>query len=125
DLVAILTILKGLPLAYDSDLQEQRVPLYDAAAVAPALEALALVVRGLTFHRDRMRSAADRGMLTATDLADHLARAGVPFREAHEITGRVVRDRLAKGSALGALTLEDLRSHDGRFTPQAREDVRV
>ena len=125
DLVAVLTILKGLPLSYDSDLQEQRVPLYDAAAVAPALEALALVVRGLVFHKDRMRAATERGMLTATDLADHLARADVPFREAHEITGRVVRDRLAKGADLSGLTLDELRSHDARFAPSAVEEIRV
>ena len=125
DLVAVLTILKGLPLAYDSDLQEQRVPLYDAAAVAPALEALALLVRGLVFRRERMRAATDRGMLTATDLADHLARAGVPFREAHEITGRVVRDRLARGADLGGMTLDELRSHDSRFGPTALEEIRA
>ncbi|HUG05413.1 MAG TPA: argininosuccinate lyase, partial [Candidatus Limnocylindria bacterium] len=91
DLVAILTTLKGLPLAYDGDLQEQRVPLYDASAVIPALETLALVVTGLRFDRDAMLRATERGMLTATDLADHLARQGVPFREAHEIVGRLVR----------------------------------
>src|SRR5712692_2369098 len=70
DLVALLTTLKGLPLAYDGDLQEQRVPLYDAATAAPAIEALGLVVRGLTFDRDAMRRATERGMLAATDLAD-------------------------------------------------------
>src|SRR5262249_53540562 len=91
DLVAVLTQLKGLPLAYDGDLQEQRVPLYDAAATAPALDALALVVAGLRFDRAAMARATERGMLTATDLADHLARNGVPFREAHEIVGAIVR----------------------------------
>jgi argininosuccinate lyase len=124
DLVAVLAILKGLPLAYDSDLQEQRVPLYDAAAIAPALEALALMVRGLSFHRERMRAATERGMLTATDLADHLARAGVPFREAHEITGRVVRARLGAGRDLGDITLEELRAHDARFAAAALEEIR-
>jgi argininosuccinate lyase len=123
DVVAILTILKGIPLAYDSDLQEQRVPLYDVAAVAPALEALALVVRGLRFDRARMRAATERGMLTATDLADHLARAGVPFREAHEIVGRLVRERLAAGRDLAGLTLEELRRHDTRFGPSATEEI--
>ncbi|MEX2046427.1 MAG: argininosuccinate lyase, partial [Chloroflexota bacterium] len=90
DLVAVLTTLKGLPLAYDGDLQEQRVPLYDASSVTAALETLALVVTGLRFDRDAMLRATERGMLTATDLADHLARQGVPFREAHEIVGRLV-----------------------------------
>ncbi|MBM4434538.1 MAG: argininosuccinate lyase [Chloroflexi bacterium] len=123
DVVAILTILKGIPLAYDSDLQEQRVPLYDVAAVAPALEALALLVRGLRFDRARMRAATERGMLTATDLADHLARRGVPFREAHEVVGRIVRERLAAGRDLAGLTLEDLRRYDARFEAAALEEI--
>ncbi|MGH2378358.1 MAG: argininosuccinate lyase, partial [Candidatus Limnocylindria bacterium] len=125
DLVAVLTILKGLPLAYGSDLQEQRVPFYDAAAVAAGLEALTLVVQGLRLDRDRMRAAADVGMLTATDLADHLARGGVPFREAHEVVGRIVRARVAEGRGLAGLTLEELRAHDGRFTAAAVDDLGV
>ena len=123
DLVAVLTTLKGLPLAYDGDLQEQRVPLYDAAATAPALDALALVVAGLRFDREAMARATQRGMLTATDLADHLARAGVPFREAHEITGRLVRERLAAGKDLAGITLEELRAVDPRFGPSALDEI--
>jgi len=119
DLVAILTTLKGLPLTYDGDLQEQRVPLYDAASAAPALEALARVMRGLRFDREAMRHATDRGMLAATDLADHLATRGVPFREAHEIVGRIVRDRLAAGTDLAGLTAADLRGFDARFGDDA------
>jgi argininosuccinate lyase len=125
DLVAILTTLKGLPLAYDGDLQEHRVPLYDAAAVIPALETLALVVKGLLFDRDAMRRATERGMLTATDLADHLARQGVPFREAHEIVGRLVRDRLAQKKDLADVTLAELRAVDPRFGASAVEEVDV
>jgi len=125
DLVAVLTILKGLPLAYDSDLQEQRVPLYDAAAVAPALDALALVVRGLRFDRERLRAAAEGGALAATDLADHLARAGVPFREAHEVVARLVRERAARGRDLAGITLDELRAADPRFGPSALEEMRA
>ena len=124
DLVAALTNLKGLPLAYDGDLQEQRVPLYDGAVAAPALRALALVVRGLRVDRDAMRRATERGMLGATDLADHLARRGVPFREAHEIVGRVVRDRLTAGKDLGGMTLDELRRQDKRFEASALEEIR-
>ena len=119
DLVALLTTLKGLPLAYDGDLQEQRVPLYDAATAAPALEALALVVNGLRFDREAMRRATERGMLAATDIADHLAARGVPFREAHEIVGRIVRDRLGAGKDLDGLTAADLRAYDARFGDDA------
>ena len=119
DLVAVLTTLKGLPLAYGSDLQEQRVPLYDAAQATPALEVLAVVVRGLHIDRDAMRRATERGMLTATDLADHLAGRGVPFREAHEIVGRIVRAQIAKDADLVSLTAADLRSYDARFGEDA------
>jgi argininosuccinate lyase len=125
DLVAVLTTLKGLPLAYDGDLQEQRVPLYDAAAVIPALETLALVVKGLRFDREAMRRATERGMLTATDLADHLARRGVPFREAHEIVGRLVRERLAQKKDLASVTLGELRAVDTRFGESAVDEIDV
>ncbi len=124
DLVAVLANLKGLPLAYDGDLQEQRVPLYDGAVAAPALSALALVVRGLRFDRDAMQRATERGMVGATDLADHLARRGVPFREAHEIVGRLVRERVAAKKDLGGLTIDDLRRHDKRFEATALEEMR-
>ncbi len=123
DLVAVLTTLKGLPLAYDGDLQEQRVPLYDAAATAPALGALTLVIGALRFDRRAMERATQRGMLTATDLADHLARAGVPFREAHEIVGKIARERLAAGKDLDGITLEELRAADGRFSPSALDEI--
>ena len=123
DLVAVLTALKGLPLAYDGDLQEQRAPLYDAAEMAPAVATLALVVGGVRFDRDAMRRATERGMLGATDLADHLAKRGVPFREAHEIVGRIVRDRLAKGNDLSGMTIADLRRFDARFEPSAIDDL--
>ncbi len=125
DLVAVLTTLKGLPLAYGGDLQEQRVPLYDAASVAPALEALALVVGGVSFDRAAMRRATERGMLAATDLADHLVRQGVPFRDAHEIVGRIVRDRIAAGADLAGLTLADLRAQDPRFGDDAVAEATI
>ena len=100
------------------------MPLYDGAAVAAALATLAIVVRGLRFDRDAMRRATERGMLGATDLADHLARRGVPFREAHEIVGRIVRDRLAAGKDLGGMTIAELRRHDARFDESAVEEIR-
>jgi argininosuccinate lyase len=125
DLVAVLATLKGLPLAYDGDLQEHRIPLYDAASAAPALEALALVVRGLRFDREAMRRATERGMLAATDLADHLARRGVPFREAHEVVGRIVRDRLGAGKDLAGLTTADLRGYDTRFGDDAADATSI
>ena len=70
-----------------------------------------------------MRRATETGMLAATDLADHLARGGVPFREAHEIVGRIVRDRLAAGKDLAGVTLEELQKVDPRFTASALEEI--
>ncbi len=125
DLVAVLTTLKGLPLAYGSDLQEQRVPLYDAAQAAPGLAVLALVIKDLHVDRDAMRRATERGMLTATDLADHLVARGVPFREAHEVVGRIVRDQLTKGTDLVSLTTSELRGYDARFGDDAAADASV
>jgi argininosuccinate lyase len=125
DLVAVLTTLKGLPLAYDSDLQEHRVPLYDATAIVPALQTLALVVSEMRFDRGAMRRATERGMLTATDLADHLARRGVPFREAHEIVGRLVRERIAANKDLAGITLAELRALDPRFGDSAVDELEV
>ncbi|MDP9265111.1 MAG: argininosuccinate lyase [Chloroflexota bacterium] len=125
DLVAVLTTLKGLPLAYASDLQEQRQPLYDAAGAAHALTALAIVVAGLHIDREAMWRATERGLLTATDLADHLVGRGVPFREAHEITARIVRERLRVRAGLEAMTLEDFRVFDARFAPSVLDEVRA
>ena len=125
DLVAVLTTLKGLPLAYGSDLQEHREPLYDATTVAPALEVLALVIAGLRVDREAMRRATERGMLTATDLADHLARRGVPFRDAHGAVGRIVGDAIAKGRRLADLTLDELRAYHHAFEASALEELDV
>ena len=125
DLVAVLTTLKGLPLAYGSDLQEHRAPLYDLCSVAPAVAALSLVIAEMRIDREAMRRSADRGMLTATDLADHLARRGVPFREAHAVVGRIVQEALAAGRGLGALTLEELRRHHRSFDASALEELDV
>jgi argininosuccinate lyase len=78
----------------------------------------------MRFDREAMRRATDRGMLGATDLADHLATRGVPFREAHEVVGRIVRERLAKGKDLGGMSIAELRAYDARFDPAALEAVR-
>lgn len=103
-LLGLLTVMKGLPLAYNKDLQEDKEALFDVldtvTAVLPALE---LTLRTATFHADRMRAAAQGDFSTATDLADTLVRAGKPFREAHAIVGRLVRACLERG-----LTLEEL-----------------
>src|SRR5438093_11717444 len=99
-LVALLTTLKGLPLAYNRDLQEDKPALFDAAdTLAQCLDVLAAMLPQLRFRTERMAAAAD-GLLLATDVADLLVERGVPFRRAHEIVGRLVRHCLATGTAI-------------------------
>ncbi|MDO8475994.1 MAG: argininosuccinate lyase [Candidatus Rokubacteria bacterium] len=120
NLVAVLTTMKGLPLTYNSDMQEDKEPLFDTVDTLEAvLRVLPPMLASLTFRVDRMREAAGAFYSTATDLADYLVRKGLPFREAHEIVGRTVRHGIAKGKELGELSLEELRS----FSPLIDKDV--
>ncbi len=98
DLTGFLATLKGLPLAYNRDLQEDKEPLFDAVdQVSLALGALTGMIATATFDTDRMRAAADVPVAAATDLAEHLVRSGVPFREAHALVGSLVRRSLEPG----------------------------
>jgi argininosuccinate lyase len=117
-LVALLTTLKGLPLAYNRDLQEDKVILFDAAAtLRSALDVLAAMLPALRFSTGRMARAAD-GLLLATDVADLLVeRQGVPFRQAHEIVGALVRYCLATGTGLRDVDAGELRRISPRLTP--------
>ncbi|MBW3561517.1 MAG: argininosuccinate lyase [Actinobacteria bacterium] len=109
DLVALLTTLKGLPLTYDRDLQEDKEPVFDAAdTLELSLAAMAGAVASLTFDRARLESAAGGGSALATDLAEELARRGVPFRDAHEVVGRLVRLAEERGGDLDVLDASDI-----------------
>jgi len=119
-LVAILTLLKGLPLAYNRDLQEDKEALFDAAdTLRGSLEVMAGVVGSLSFRPERLEAAAAAGFSAATDLAEYLALAGVPFRQAHHLVGRIVRHCIERGQDLPALTLAELRGFSPRFGPDA------
>jgi argininosuccinate lyase len=121
DLVALLTVLKGLPLSYNRDLQEDKEPLFDASATLQAsLEVMAGALATLRVREDRMREAASDPMLLATDLAEALVREGVPFREAHEAVGKVVGHCVEKDLDLRALSREDLRAFHPAFPDGAR-----
>jgi argininosuccinate lyase len=117
DLVALLVLLKGLPLAYAKDLQDDKPPMFDAHdLLGLSLAAMAGMIADLEFVPDRMRAAAAAGLATATDLADWLAgEAQVPFREAHHIAGRAVAAAEAEGKALDELSLDQLRAIDPRI----------
>jgi argininosuccinate lyase len=115
DLVAMLTILKGLPLTYNSDLQEDKERVFDALdTVKPALDVTAKLWPRIRFDVDAMRKAAG-GFALATDLAEYLVERGMPFREAHEIIGALVRETIAAGKALEVLTIEDFRRRSPKF----------
>jgi argininosuccinate lyase len=116
DLVAILTLEKGLPLAYNRDLQEDKTPLFDAVAtVSISLEAMTGALATAKFKADRMRAALEAGHVTATEVADWLSARGIPFREAHEITGKLVREAIDRGVALADLPLDVFRSFHPAF----------
>ncbi len=119
-LMALLTLMKGQPLAYNKDNQEDKEPLFDTADnLRGALKVFADMMGALTCNHERMRAAALQGFSTATDLADYLVRAGIPFRDAHEIVGKAVALGVREGRDLSELDLEELRG----FSPVIGEDV--
>ncbi len=117
-LVGLLTVMKGLPLAYAKDMQEDKEGVFDAAeAWALSLAAMAGMVRDMRPDTARMREAAGAGFATATDLADWLVRAlALPFRTAHHVTGRLVARAEAKGVDLAGLTLDEMQAEEPRIT---------
>ncbi len=120
-LVSLLTTLKGLPSAYDKDLQEDKEPLFDAIdTLEIELPVLTGVIATLTVNRERMAAALGDELL-ATDLADYLARRGVPFRESHALVGQAVRRALALGCGLRALPLEEYAAISPHFGADVRD----
>ncbi|MBV9967400.1 MAG: argininosuccinate lyase [Alphaproteobacteria bacterium] len=111
-LVAVLTVMKGLPLAYQKDMQEDKVPAFEAAdALELCLAAMTGLIRDMRPDRERLRAAAARGFSTATDLADWLVRAlGLPFRQAHHVTGEIVKRAEARGCTLADLPLAEMQA---------------
>lgn len=126
DLTGLLTTLKGLPLAYNRDLQEDKEPLFDAVdTLEVLLPAFTGMVATLAFHTERMAALAPEGFSLATDVAEWLVRQRVPFREAHEIAGACVRACEQRGIDLPALTDADLAAIDPRLTPDVRTVLTV
>ena len=114
--------MKGLPLAYSKDMQDDKVTVFAAHDdLGLCLAAMHGMVASIKFNEAKMRAAAASGFSTATDLADWLVRAaGVPFREAHDITGRAVKAAEAKGVTLDGLSDAELAAIDARLTPAVR-----
>jgi argininosuccinate lyase len=117
-LVALLMVMKGLPLAYAKDMQEDKEPVFDAtASLGLSLAATAGMVRDMQPDASRMRAVAESGYATATDLADWLVRVlGLPFRTAHHVTGRLVAHAEGKGVELMALSLEEMQAEEPGIT---------
>ena len=118
DLMALLTVMKGLPLAYNRDMQEDKEPLFDAVdTTAASLSIMARMMETVAFDRQRFEEEMRRDFLLATELADYLVRKGMPFRTGYEIAGAVVRECAEAGCGLAELPLERYRMHTPLFGP--------
>jgi argininosuccinate lyase len=126
-LIALLTIMKGLPLAYSKDMQEDKEQVFDAAeSLELAIAAMTGMVRDMTINTIRMKAAAGSGYSTATDLADWLVReAGLPFRDAHHVTGRAVALAESRGCDLSELPLADLQGINSAITDKVYDVLTV
>jgi argininosuccinate lyase len=117
NLFSLLTIMKGLPLSYNRDLQEDKLPLFDTVdTVKACLDILNEMLPGIKFNTNRMYETAVEGYSTATDIAEYLVKKGLPFRKAHEITGTIVLYCISKKKKLGELTLRELNKYSPLFS---------
>jgi argininosuccinate lyase len=114
--VSLMTVLKGLPLAYNKDLQESQEPLFDAVETLDGSLRVAIgMIENLEFDTERTRAAVDSGYLVATEVADYLVSKGLPFRQAHDIAGALVKTASARGVELAELSLDDFREEHDLF----------
>ena len=121
DLTGLLATLKGLPLAYNRDLQEDKEPVFDAAdTLELLLPAVSGMIATLKFNTERMEALAPQGFALATDIAEWLVRQGVPFREAHELSGAAVKQAESRGVELWDLTDEEYAAISEHLTPEVR-----
>jgi len=126
NLVAVLTTMKGLPLAYNSDMQEDKEPFFDSVDTLDAiLSVMPPMLASLAFRTDRMRRAAGENFATATDLADYLVRKGMPFRQAHVVVGKIVRFCETEGKSLEGMSVVELRRFSPMFEDDAKDAVTV
>ena len=126
DLMGLLTVMKGLPLAYNKDMQEDKEPVFDALdTVTMCLPVFADMIGTMTVLPENMRKAAGRGFINATDCADYLTKKGMPFRDAYTATGRLVADCAARGKTLEELSLEELRSVSDLFGEDVYEALKL
>ena len=126
DLMGLLTVMKGLPLAYNKDMQEDKEPVFDALdTVELCLPVFTGMIDTMTVLPENMRKAAGRGFINATDCADYLTKKGMPFRDAYTATGRLVAACSAQGKTLEELTLEELREVSDLFGEDVYEALKL
>jgi argininosuccinate lyase len=119
-LQSLLVTMKGLPLAYNKDMQEDKEAVFDTVdTIIDCLKISETVLRHIRVNESRTRAAATRGYLNATELADYLVRKGMPFREAHETVGRIVQSAVQRSAELNELSLDELRT----FSSLVEQDV--
>lgn len=126
NLMALLTVMKALPLAYNRDMQEDKEALFDTVdTVKDCLKVLAPVVKGIRINKDKMLEATKGGFLTATDAADYLVKKGIPFREAHRVVGKVVAYCIRKGVGLENLDIKEWQAFSKAFDEGVKEATGV
>ena len=124
DLIALLTVLKGLPLAYNKDMQEDKESIFDAVdTVKKCLRVFSPMVRTMKVKKENMYAAAQKGFLNATDLADYLTKKGMPFRTAYKLVGKLVADCIAAGKTLEELTIEEYRAASELFEEDVYHEI--
>jgi argininosuccinate lyase len=124
NLMALLTTLKGLPLAYNKDMQEDKEAIFDSIdTVKMCLEVLAPMLATMKINAENTYRAAQKGFINATDLADYLVKKGLPFRSAYKIVGQIVAECIAKGCVLDTLSLEEYQKHSDLFAEDLYTEI--
>ena len=124
DLQTLLTMMKGLPLAYNKDMQEDKEAIFDAVdTVKLCISTFTPMLATMTVLKDNMRTAAAKGFINATDCADYLTKKGMPFRDAYKLTGCMVSDCIAKDKTLEELTLDEFKGYSGLFEGDIYEAI--
>lgn len=126
DLIGLLTTMKGLPLAYNKDMQEDKEGLFDAVETwSMSLSIMIEAVRTLKVNEDKMLRAANKGFVNATDLADYLVKKGMAFRDAHRVTGEIIFDCISRGCELGDIRLEEYQNYSEMVEEDIFEEINI
>ena len=124
DLMNILTVMKGLPLAYNKDMQEDKEAVFDSIdTINICIKTLIPMIETMKVLKENMKTAASKGFINATDCADYLVKKGIPFREAYKITGNIVAYCIEKGKTLETLSLEEYKQNSNKFEEDIYKEI--